>query len=88
LFAAIAEDGLSSRVERGENSGKMLEHVSVVRELKTLGALAGDKSDLESSFDVQINPEWEKENVKVVVFVQENQAGKVIGVGSAKLGGK
>ena len=88
VFAAIAEDGLSSRVERGENSGKMLEHVSVVRELKTLGALAGDKSDLESSFDVQINPEWEKENVKVVVFVQENKAGKVIGVGSAKLGGK
>ncbi|MEO8572782.1 MAG: DUF1223 domain-containing protein [Pyrinomonadaceae bacterium] len=36
IFVAIAEDAISSRVERGENAGSTLEHVSVVRELKAL----------------------------------------------------
>lgn len=88
IYAAIAEDGISTRVEGGENSGKMLEHVSVVRRLDTLGELASDKSALDAAFDVRVDPEWKKENLKVVVFVQENDAKKVIGVGSAKVGGK
>lgn len=88
VYAAIAEDGISTRVEGGENSGKMLEHVSVVRRLDTLGELASDKSALDASFDVRVDPEWKKENLKVVVFVQENDAKRVIGVGSGKVGGK
>jgi len=85
VFAAIAEDGISSRVERGENSGMTLEHVSVVRELKALGVLAAERADLETTFDVPIDPAWNKENLKVVVFVQENESRKIVGVGRAKL---
>lgn len=88
VYAAIAEDGISTRVEGGENSGKMLEHVSVVRRLDTLGEIASDKSSLDAAFEVSADPEWKRENLKVVVFVQENDAKKVIGVGSAKVGGK
>jgi hypothetical protein len=87
VYAAIAEDGISTRVERGENSGKTLEHVSVVRELMTLGTLAADKADFESTFEVQVDPGWKKENLNVVVFVQENEARKVIGVGRSRVGG-
>ena len=85
VFAAIAEDGISSRVERGENSGKTLEHISVVRELKTLGTLPADKSDVEFSSDFNLGPEWNRENLKVVVFVQENESRKVIGVVRVKI---
>ena len=85
VFAAIAEDGISSRVERGENSGKTLEHISVVRELKTLGTLPTDKSDVEFSSDFNLGPEWNRENLKVVVFVQENESRKVIGVVRVKI---
>ncbi|MEP7147352.1 MAG: DUF1223 domain-containing protein [Acidobacteriota bacterium] len=85
VYAAIAEDGISTRVERGENSGKTLEHISVVRELKTVGVLAEDKNELEVSSDFQVGAEWKPENLKVVVFVQENQARRIIGVGKVKL---
>ena len=70
VYAAIAEDGITSRVERGENSGKTLEHISVVRELKNLGTLTVDKNELELSGDLELRPDWKLENLKVVVFVQ------------------
>jgi hypothetical protein len=85
VYAAIAEDAISSRVERGENSGKTLEHVSVVRELKTLGTLAADKNEIEFSSGFQINRDWKTENLKVVVFLQENESRRVIGVGRGKI---
>ncbi|MEO8042573.1 MAG: DUF1223 domain-containing protein [Acidobacteriota bacterium] len=85
VYAAIAEDGISSRVERGENSGKTLEHVSVVRELKTIGTLAPEKKSFEATFEVQAPADAKAENLKVVVFVQENKSRKVIGVARAKL---
>jgi hypothetical protein len=81
LYAAIAEDGISTRVERGENSGKTLEHVSVVRELKMLGMLAADKNEFDAAVDVQSPPDAKAENLKVVVFVQENESRRIIGVG-------
>ena len=35
VYFVIAEDNLSSNVKRGENSGKTLEHTSVVRRIET-----------------------------------------------------
>ncbi len=37
LFVAVTEDGLASSVARGENAGKTLRHVGVVRVLRPLG---------------------------------------------------
>ena len=84
IYAAIAEDGISSRVERGENSGKTLEHISVVRELRTLGMLTSAQNEFELKTDLQIAPDWNAENLKVVIFIQENESRKVIGVGRGK----
>jgi hypothetical protein len=80
VYAALAEDGISSRVERGENSGMTLEHVSVVRELKTVGVLAAGAAELDSTLEFQPPADAKTENLKVVVFVQENDGRKVIGV--------
>ncbi len=85
VYAAVAEDGISTRVERGENSGKTLEHISVVRELKTVGVLAAGKDELEVSSDLRIGSDWKSENLKVVVFVQETATRRIIAVGKAKL---
>lgn len=83
VFAAIAEDGISTRVEAGENSGKMLEHVSVVKELKTVGSLASGKSEFEVVFEIQVPADSKAENLKIVVFVQENESKRVLGVARA-----
>lgn len=84
VYAAIAEDGISTRVERGENSGKTLEHVSVVRDLTAIGVLpAGDES-FEGALELKVPDNSKNENLKVVVFVQENVSRKIVGVGRIK----
>ena len=80
IFLAIAEDNLSSNVTRGENSGKKLAHTSVVRELKSIGVVTAQQNSFTTEAAVQIQPDWKKENLKFVVFVQENGSRKILGV--------
>lgn len=80
VFLAIAESNLASNVGRGENSGKRLEHTSVVRELKSIGMLLPEQKDFNAEIAVPLQPNWKKENVKFVVFVQENESRKILGV--------
>lgn len=84
VFLAIAEDGLATNVKRGENAGSNLQHTSVVRELKQLGSIGSETDSHTSEADIQISPAWKRENLKFVVFVQENSSKKVIAAGKAK----
>lgn len=81
VFLAVTEDNLASNVRRGENSGKRLAHTSVVRELTSLGMLAAEQKTAEIKTNLQIQPHWKRENLKFVVFVQENASRKIFGVG-------
>lgn len=85
VFLAIAEDNLATNVRRGENSGKTLEHVSVVRELKSIGNVAEQEKSFETETVFQTPPDWKKENLKLVVFVQGNQNRKIYGVSRIEL---
>ncbi len=80
VFLAVTEDNLASNVKGGENSGRKLEHSSVVRQLKSIGMLSAEQKSLEFENALQIQPDWKKENLKVVVFVQENGSRKILGV--------
>ena len=88
IFLAIAEDNLVSRVAGGENSGKTLEHQSVVRELKSIRLLQRQEKSAEIETILQINQNWKKENLKLIVFVQQNESRKIIGVGRIAFEGK
>jgi hypothetical protein len=81
IYLAITEDNLISNVARGENSGQTLEHQSVVRELKTIGTLNSPQKTAEVETTLQFQPSWKRENLKIVVFVQENGSRKIFGVG-------
>ncbi len=80
VFAAIAENDISTNVKRGENSGKILPHTSVVRELKNVGVVSGANSTFSTETVLQFQPNWKKENLKIIVFVQENESRKILGV--------
>ena len=84
VFVAIAEDNLSSNVKRGENSGRVLEHASVVRELKAVGSVNGGNSIFSTETRLEFQPNWKKENLKIIVFVQENESRKILGVNFVK----
>ena len=80
VWLAIAEDDLKTNVRRGENGGKSLDHVSVVREMKLLGNLAAADKIFEAETAVKYNSAWKKENLKFVVFVQGKASKKIFGV--------
>ncbi len=80
VFLAFAEDNLSTNVKAGENSGRNLEHTSVVRELKSVGIVTAEQNSLETETTLQFQPGWKKENLKLVVFVQDNISRKILGV--------
>ena len=80
VFLAIAEDNLSTSVKGGENSGRKLDHTSVVRELRSVGLITPQQNSFETETTVQIQPDWKKENLKFVVFVQENGTRRILGV--------
>ncbi len=75
VWLAVTENPPASRVTRGENSGRRLPHVSVVREMRRLGATRAD-----GTFSIEIPaPESGR---RAVVFVQERGLGRVLAVAS------
>ena len=85
IWLVVTEDNLTNNVSRGENSGRTLSHTSVVREMKLIGNLMpGDKNfNIEAAVNLQSN--WNKKNLKFVVFVQGKQSKKVFALDRTKL---
>ena len=81
VFLAYAEDKLASNVKRGENAGKVMEHVSVVRQLLPLAKIEAKSNVYEQETAVNLQPEWKAENMKYIVFVQENESRRILGIG-------
>lgn len=86
IYLATAEDGLASDVKGGENGGRRLQHVSVVRRLDVVGQLTAAQNTFKSSAKLSTGPAWKKENVKYIVFAQEDSTGRVIAIGKVKAG--
>ena len=80
LFLAITESNLKGN-GAGGNSAKPLEHGSIVRELRSLGWVQPQDQSVEVETFLQLQPFWKKENLKFVVFVQENYSRRVLAVG-------
>jgi len=83
VFMAITEYHLHSDVRRGENAGRGLEHDGVVRKLTSLGKANGTG---EYSYDAQngvkLSSDWKRENVRIVVFVQDVRSRRIYAANS------
>ena len=85
VLLAVTESGLSSDVARGENSGRKLTHVGVVRAITQLGILPEAFGPFKVETGIQIKKGWRRENLRAVVFAQENGTKRVLAAGSFKL---
>ncbi|HEV7892719.1 MAG TPA: DUF1223 domain-containing protein [Pyrinomonadaceae bacterium] len=83
VLLAITEGGLASDVSRGENTGRKLKHVGVVRSLTKLGEMGAGAFSTETS--VTPDKAWRRENLRAVVFIQERASRRVVGASSVKL---
>jgi hypothetical protein len=83
VLLAFTEDNLSSSVKSGENSGHVLRHAAVVRDLRTIGQLSG--GSFETDVPLDVNRDWKRADLRAVIFVQERAVGKILGATAASL---
>jgi hypothetical protein len=75
VWLALADDGATSQVAAGENKGRQLHHVAILRSLRKIGSVKRSAAFAQS---VEVPPG----TGRVIVFVQASGLGKVYGVGS------
>jgi hypothetical protein len=76
-YVALLENNLSSEVRSGENSGKVLLHDFVVREM--IGPLRADSSGrLRWSGTVTLHGHWKRPDLGITAFVQDIRDGDVL----------
>ena len=78
---ATVEDALVSNPNAGNNRGKTLQHSSVVRKLQGFGKLPERATEFKGTVELPLENGWKAENVRHVVYVQEDQSGRILAVG-------
>jgi hypothetical protein len=76
---AITESNLESSVSGGENGGHRLRHTGVVRSLSTIGHLDAKRPTYSGDTRLKLDPKWNQANLKIVVFVEEQDTRHVLG---------
>jgi hypothetical protein len=86
VMVAITEDGLASRVEAGENAGRLLAHAAVARTLDVAGhCLGGNSTSITAS--LTRGPDWFEPALRIVAFLQDPRTGAVLAVTSRSWSG-
>lgn len=80
LLAALAEDATHSEVARGENAGRTLHHVSVVRVFKEFDARVADGRPLRLSDPGHSEADKASGPLRLVVFLADRNTGHVVAV--------
>jgi hypothetical protein len=76
VFIVVALDHAESQVQRGENGGRRLEHVSVAKQLTSAGKV---KKGEGFSKDVAVPLDNPGQAYRLIAFLQEGDQGKVLG---------
>ena len=79
VMVAVVEDGLVSRVERGENAGRTLAHTAVVRALQRGGTIPAAADRWTNEVPVSLDGSWRRP--RVVAFVQDARSRRILAAG-------
>jgi len=78
LYIAILQKNAQTKVERGENEGRTLSHVQIVRKLQKI-ALNGDSGETK----ISLPPGFDSQNWEIIGFLQNTGTGVVTGAAKA-----
>jgi hypothetical protein len=84
VYVALAEGKVQSNVGGGENGGRSLTHVAVVRVLAPMGTLKGGSS-LSKDLVTLIPSRMPANGIRVVVFLQDKRSHKIVGAAQEKI---
>ena len=86
VWAAVTESGLSSQVTAGENAGRKLPHASVLRSLRRInGGTTTTAGSFRGEFSPKLKNDWKRENLAIVVFVQQKKSRRILGAASLRI---
>ena len=85
VMLAITESDLRSQVARGENAGRSLRHIAVVRQFKVIGSVDTAAGAFTAEPIVTIANGWKRDNLRAVIFVQERASRRVLGAKAIEL---
>lgn len=83
VIAVLAEDRAETAVQRGENAGRRLSHVAVVRSMKKVADLERGQS-AQSRLELPVPQGIDPGRVRLVVFLQDSVSGHVLGASMAR----
>ena len=86
VFLAVTESNLHSKISSGENAGRKLDHTAVVRKLERIGMADPQAAAFAARRIIEISPEWKRENLRAVVFVQESRSRRMLAAASTPFG--
>jgi hypothetical protein len=76
VYFALAQDSGTSNVLRGENQGRRLHHVAIVTNIQQVGIVT---AKMAFTKDVPVGGHGDLKGVRIIVFVQEPENGRVLG---------
>ena len=83
VLVALTEDDLTTVVRRGENGGRTLSHVAVVRTLQSLGSL--ERETFVADGQLKLEPVWKVGSMRAVAWLQGRRTRHVYGTAAAPL---
>lgn len=75
LNIALVQSMATTNVKRGENKGHRLDHINVVRELKTITI----NKEVNAAVDFKIPSGLSSKDVKLIAFIQDKNGLKILG---------
>jgi len=80
---AVYEDGVTTRILRGENAGRTITNDAIVRQLTRIGSVDG--KPFMRRVQLTLDPAWNRTRLGVVAFVQDAKTRRVAAVAEATL---
>jgi len=80
VMVGVLEDGLSSKVERGENAGRTLSHTAVVRSLREVGKVPAGVAQWSAEVPLTLDVSGKKR--RVIAFVQDGRSRRILAAGA------
>jgi|SRR5215469_3527282 len=85
IIFVVALNHAESQVASGENAGRHLVHVAVVRRLEKVGTI-DSKAPFSRDVSLKLEKLADKSDLRVIAFVQEPGPGRVLGAAIQRLG--
>lgn len=79
LLLAVTEEGLGSRVLRGENSGRDLHHGTVLRTFFPLVTVAAKDASWSGTKPIALAKDWNPRQLRIVALAQAQKSRRILG---------